>query len=166
MFPNFKANQYCHQDMWKHQEQFLNGFKKKEDQSWKKWSTNVRIVTTVFRYKWKIVQTTFIRNKICQERQTFGFSPAICYNYEYRLLTKVYYTTWDTYTELHAWPIYMTQTLFLARFFGKNQMNDVSKAPINSSKKIICSCFIRNLEGAERKWLITFTCMAFLVDPN
>ena len=30
----------------------------------------------------------------------------------------------------------MTQTLFLARFFGKNQMNDVSKAPINSSKKL------------------------------
>ena len=47
--------------------------------------------------------------------------------------------------------IYMTQTLFLARFFGKNQMNDVSKAPINSSKKIICSCFIRNLLRAERK---------------
>ena len=44
--------------------------------------------------------------------------------------------TWDTNTKLHAWPIYMTQTLFLARFFGKNQMNDVSKAPINSSKKL------------------------------
>ena len=59
-------------------------------------------VTTVFRNKRKIIQTTFIRNKICQERQTFRFSPAIRYNYEYRLLTKVYYTTWDTYTELHA----------------------------------------------------------------
>ena len=79
------------------------------------------------------------------KRQTFRFSPAIHYNYEYKLLTLVYYLGYEhkvaCMTHLHD------SNPILGTFLSK-ESTDVSKAPMRITllKKIICSCFIRDLE--------------------
>ena len=89
--------------------------------------------------------------------------PAIHYNYEYKLLTLVYYLGYEhkvaCMTHLHD------SNSILGTFLSK-ESTDVSKAPMRITllKKIICSCFIRDLELKRNDWLPVPSLL--LKDPN